>query len=520
MGQDKAAPWWQGAVIYQLYPRSFRDSNGDGIGDLRGILEGLDHVASLGVDAVWLCPVYASPGADLGYDVADHMAVAAEYGTLQDLDALIAACHGRGLRVLLDLIVGHTSEAHPWFLESRAGREGPLAGRYVWADPKADGSPPNNWLSVFGGPAWRWEPARRQFALHHFLPQQPALNLADPATMDAMAEVMRFWLARGADGFRVDALDFVAHDPLLRSNPAAGLRETPAKLFGMQQHLHDMMGEATDAVLARLRAEADAFPNRALLGEFSSQPGAFQRIARATGPGRLHMAYTLAPLRVGFGVAAARGLIEAAAHPEGWPCWSFSNHDVVRTASRWAPEGGPDPRTTRMLLALLLTLRGSVSLYQGEELGLTQVDIPSHAIRDRAGRDGSRTPIPWRHDAPHGGFTTGTPWLPVPDPHRGLAVDRQEADVASPLRFTRAMLALRRANPALRRGALEPLELAAPLVGFDRVTEAARLRCVFNLSGEAAPIPATLAAPAIPGAPVPGIGESLAAWSAAMGQAG
>ena len=524
-------PWWRGATIYQIYPRSFADSNGDGIGDLRGIARKLDHIAALGVDAVWLCPVYASPGADFGYDVSDHTAVAPDYGTLADLDALVAACHARGLRVLLDLVVGHTSEAHPWFLASRASREGPLADRYVWADPRADGAPPNNWLSVFGGPAWRWEPRRRQYVLHHFLPQQPALNLADPATLDAVAGVMRFWLDRGVNGFRVDALDFVAHDPLLRSNPAAPLHEVPAKLFGMQTHLHDMMGESTDAVLARLRAETDAYADRALLGEFSSQPGAFARIARATGPGRLHMAYTLAPLRGRFGVAEARALIEAAAHPHGWPCWSFSNHDVARVATRWAPGGVPGSRATKLLLALLLTLRGSACLYQGEELGLTEAELPFEALRDPfgiafwpdfRGRDGARTPMPWEAAAPQAGFTTGAPWLPMAEAHRALAVDAQQADPHSVLSFARAMLGARRATPALAAGELRPLDLPAPLVGFDRVTPHTRVRCVFNLSGEAAPVPPALAEGtlALPHAPVPGVPEVLGPWGVGLGGVG
>jgi alpha-glucosidase len=523
------AEWWRGAVVYQLYPRSFADSNGDGIGDLRGILHKLDHVAALGVDAVWLCPVYASPGADFGYDVSDHAAVAPEYGTLADLDALIEGCHARGLRVLLDLVVGHTSEAHPWFIASRATRDGPLASRYVWADARADGTPPNNWLSVFGGPAWRWEPRRRQYALHHFLPEQPALNLADPGTMEAIAGVMRFWLARGVDGFRVDALDFVAHDPLLRSNPAAPLHEVPAKLFGMQTHLYDMMGAGSDAVLRRLRAEVDAFEDRVLLGEFSSQPGAFSRVARATGSGLLHMAYTLAPLRAGFGHAQARALIEAAAHPEGWPCWSFSNHDVVRAATRWAPPGGPDPHMTKLLLALLLTLRGSACLYQGEELGLPEAELPFEALRDPfgrsfwpefRGRDGARTPMPWQGAAPQAGFTDGTPWLPVPDTHRALAVDAQENDPHSVLHVARALLRMRRATPALVGGGLEPLDLPAPLLGFDRVTAEMRVRCVFNLSGEAAHVPLPLAAGtlALPHAPVAGVPETLGPWGVGLGR--
>jgi len=326
------ADWWRGAVIYQIYPRSFQDSDGDGIGDLAGIVDRLSHIADLGADAIWISPFFTSPMKDFGYDVSDYCDVDPMFGRLADFDRVVDRAHALGLRVMIDLVLSHTSDAHPWFKESRRDRTNPRADWYVWADPKPDGTPPNNWLSVFGGPAWRWEPRRRQYALHHFLPQQPALNLADPATMDAMAEVMRFWLPRGVDGFRVDAIDFVAHDPLLRDNPAAGLREIPSKLFAMQTHLHDMMGEGTDRVLARLRAETDAF-DAVLLGEFSSQPGAFARIARATAPGLLHMAYTLAPLRGAFGVAEARALVAASAHPDGWPCWSFSNHAAGRRAA-------------------------------------------------------------------------------------------------------------------------------------------------------------------------------------------
>ncbi len=507
------AGWWRGAVIYQIYPRSFRDSDGDGVGDLKGILRGLDHVAALGVDAVWLAPVYASPQADFGYDVADHCAVDPPYGTLADLDAVIAGAHARGLKVMLDLVTGHTSTAHAWFRESRARRDGPLARRYVWAEAKPDGSPPNNWLSVFGGPAWRWEPRRRQYYLHHFLPDQPALNLEDPATLDAVAGVMRFWLSRGVDGFRLDALDFLAHDAALRDNPAAPPRpDPPAKLFGMQRHQHDMMGPGTDAILRRFRAEADE-AGAVLLGELSSQPGAHARVVRATAPGLLHMAYTLAPLRTGFDHAVARGLVEAAATPEGWPCWNFSNHDVVRAATRWSPGGVPEARVTRLLLALLLTLRGSACLYQGEELGLPEADLPFEALRDPfgisfwpdfAGRDGSRTPMPWDAALPHAGFTTGTPWLPVPDTHRALAVSAQQGP-DSVLSFTRALLAARRASPALVAGSLRPLDLPAPLLGFDRAEGMDRVRCLFNLSPDPVPLPAGLAGgAALSGSPLPG----------------
>lgn len=517
--------WSRGAVIYQVYPRSFRDADGDGVGDLKGILQGLDHVASLGVDAIWLAPVYASPQADFGYDIADHCAVDPQYGTIEDLDALVAAAHARGLKVMLDLVIGHTSTAHAWFRESRAARAGALADRYVWADARPDGSPPNNWLSVFGGPAWRWEPRRRQYYLHHFLPDQPALNLADPATLEAVSAIMRFWLARGIDGFRLDALDFLAHDPALRDNPAAPPRaEPPAKLFGMQHHQHDMMGEGTTAILRHLRSIADA-GGAALLGELSSQPEAHARVARATAPGLLHMAYTLAPLRAGFSHAVARALVEAAAQPEGWPCWNFSNHDVVRTATRWAPDGRLDPAVTRLLLALLLTLRGSACLYQGEELGLPEAELPFEALRDPfgiafwpdfAGRDGSRTPMPWDPALSHAGFTTGTPWLPVPEAHRPLAVAAQQGS-DSTLAFTRAMVGIRRASPALVAGDLLPLDLPAPLLGFDRIGGGQRIRCLFNISADPVPLPPGLAGgAALPGSPFPRPESLLHGWGVSV----
>jgi len=506
-----AIEWWRGAVIYQIYPRSFADSNGDGVGDLPGLIERLDHVASLGVDAIWVCPFYPSPQRDFGYDVADHCAVDRDFGTLADADRLIASAHARGLRVLLDLVGGHTSDRHPWFQASRRSRTAPTADWYVWADPAPDGTPPNNWLSVFGGSAWTWEPRRRQYYLHHFLGSQPTLNLNNEEVVEALLGIARFWLDRGVDGFRIDAVDFLTHDPALRSNPAqppAG-GVVPAKLFGLQQHLHDMIQPGTLAVLRRLRALLDKYPGAVALGEVSSQDGAFERIAAYTaGEDLLHMAYTLRPLRHGFDHPTVAALLQdaMAASAHGWPCLSFSNHDVERAASRWAPRGPdgvarPDPRFTRLLLTLQLTLPGSVCLYQGEELGLPDAVLAEHEIRDPfgtaywpefKGRDGSRTPMPWQRTAPHAGFTTGTPWLPVPEPHRALAADAQEADPDSVLRFCRALLRLRRAEPALRRGEAMPLALKAPLLGFIRRDGMRSVSVVCNLSGRPVPLPDSL----------------------------
>ncbi len=509
-GQD----WWRGAVIYQVYPRSFADSNGDGVGDLPGLIARLDHIAALGVDAIWVCPFYPSPQRDFGYDVADHCAVDPLFGTLADADRLIAAAHARGLKVLLDLVGGHTSDRHPWFGTARRSRAAPTADWYVWADPAPDGTPPNNWLSVFGGSAWTWEPRRRQYYLHHFLSSQPTLNLHNAQVVEALLGIARFWLDRGVDGFRLDALDFLTHDAALRSNPpAAGPGgPVPAKLFGMQRHLHDMIQPETLPLLARLRALMEKYPGTTTLGEVSSQDGAYERIAgyTARGAGLLHMAYTLRPLRHGFDHPTVAALLDdaIATCARGWPCFSFSNHDVERAASRWAPKDGDgaprtDPALTRLLLAVLLTLPGSVCLYQGEELGLPDAVLAEHEIRDPfgitywpefKGRDGSRTPIPWEAGRRHGGFTAGTPWLPVPEAHRALAVDAQAADPDSTLSFCRSLLALRRAEPALRDGAARSLDLPAPLIGVLRRDAASRreVAMVCNLSADPAPLPEAL----------------------------
>ncbi|MGO8918268.1 MAG: alpha-glucosidase family protein [Stellaceae bacterium] len=490
---------WPGAVIYQIYPRSFYDSDGDGIGDLPGVTAKLDYVASLGVDAVWLSPFFLSPMRDFGYDVADHCAVDPVFGTLADVDRLLARAHALGLKLIIDLVCGHTSDQHAWFRDSRASRTGPHADWYVWADARPDGTPPNNWLSVFGGAAWSWEPRRRQYYLHHFLPSQPSLNLRCPAVTEALVAAARFWLARGVDGFRLDAVDFLLHDEGLRDNPprppADGV--APAKPFGLQQHLFDMMQPESPALIGRLRALADAHPGTILLGEVSSQDGAYRRIERYTAAGGLHLAYTLRPMRGGeAGDAVRRALAEIAAAGAGaGVCWAFSNHDVERAASRWAaPGAAPEPAFLRMLMALLLSLKGVLCVYQGEELGLGEAELGLEQLRDPfgiafypefRGRDGSRTPIPWARAARHAGFTTGEPWLPVPEAHHRASIDAQEADPGAPLQAWRALIAWRKAHPALCRGDLTLLDLPAPLLGFTRASATERLLLVFNPSGRA-----------------------------------
>ena len=495
--------WWRGAVIYQIYPRSFLDTNDDGIGDLPGVTARLEHIARLGADAIWLCPFFVSPQRDFGYDVADYVEIDPIFGTMADFDALLDRAHSLGLKVLIDQVWSHTSDRHPWFLDSRTSRAAAKADWYVWADPSADGTPPNNWLSVFGGAAWTWEPRRRQYFLHHFLGHQPALNLHNPAVMDALLETGRFWLDRGVDGFRLDAIDFLLHDTSLRSNQAAPSPEVvPAKLFGMQQHVHDMLQPETMGLLARIRGLMDGYPGTVTLGEISSQPGAFERVAAFTeGADGLHMAYTLRPLRGGFDWMTVSTLLRdlAGTGTSGCICWSFSNHDVERAISRWAPSRGevpPDPAFARLLMGLLLSLRGSVCLYQGEELGLTEAVLSENDLRDPfgiaywpefRGRDGSRTPMPWSSSASHGGFTSAdAAWLPAPEPHRSLAVDTQEADGSSLLHAFRRFLHWRRDVPALVHGTMEPVSLPFPLVGFIREHAGQRVLAVFNLSDQPA----------------------------------
>ncbi|CAO3378582.1 alpha-glucosidase family protein [Azospirillum argentinense] len=520
---SQASSWLRGAALYQIYPLSFLDGNGDGWGDLDGVLDGLGHVASLGVQGVWISPFYPSPQKDFGYDITDHRAVDPRMGRLETVDRIIEAAHGHGLKVILDLVCGHTSDAHPWFSDSRRSRGGDFADWYVWADPRPDGTPPNNWLSVFGGPAWTWEPRRRQYYLHHFLSSQPALNLHKEAVLQALDDTAAFWLDRGVDGFRIDAVDFFAHDPQLRSNPAAAWSgtEPPAKLFALQQHLYDMMHPAIHTVLARLRAVVDRYPDRVLLGELSSQPGAARRIAAYCGPQGLHAAYTLSLAKQPFTAQNLAGALTGTPQPEAI-CWSFSNHDVERAASRWLPPGADPERFNALLATLFATLPGTVCLYQGEELALPNAALEPEELRDPfgiaywpdfQGRDGSRTPMPWRSGAANAGFSSAVEtWLPVADSHHALAVDAQERRAGSPLDIWRAALRLRGRHPALTGGGVAAVEEAGSVLAFERAAEGEELLAVFNLSDRPAeyalkrkPAMVALDLPRPPGAPVPEI---------------
>ena len=487
--------WWRGAVIYQVYPRSFADSNGDGIGDLAGLVARLDYIAGLGVDAVWVSPFYTSPMLDFGYDVADFCGVDPMFGTLEGFDAVVARAHALGLKVVIDQVYSHTSDQHPWFTDSRSSRDSKRADWYVWADAKPDGSPPNNWQSLFVGSAWTWDATRGQYYMHNFLREQPDLNLLNPEVQDALLEVARFWLDRGVDGFRIDAVSHFTHDAQLRDNPprVGGERSRPVDF---QQLLYNSDRAETLTFLERLRATIDGYPDRLALGEIGGPDSAQRSLAKYLAPHRLHTAYSfrflLADAPTPEFVRTAVGEWESA-HAGGWPTWVFSNHDAPRALSRWGGEAAPPPYAI-LLNALLLTLRGSVCLYQGEELGLPQAHVPFERLCDpeaianwprTLGRDGARTPMPWIAKGRHGGFSPAEPWLPMEPRHLPLAVDMQAGVANSVLESTRRLLALRRRHPALVEGAQRFIDSSETVLGFERSAATDRVLCIFNLGSTA-----------------------------------
>ena len=497
MGAD--ADWWRGAVIYQIYPRSFQDSNGDGIGDLPGITERLDHIARLGADAIWISPFFTSPMKDFGYDVSDYCDVDPMFGTLSDFDALIARAHQLGLKVMIDLVLSHTSDQHPWFRESRRSRRNDKADWYVWAEPKPDGTPPNNWLSIFGGSAWQWDARREQYYLHNFLTSQPDLNLHHEPVQEALLDVARFWLKRGVNGFRLDTINFYFADKHLRDNPSLPkeLRNDTiapsVNPYNHQLHLFDKNQPENLEFLRKFRAVLDPY-NAAAVGEVGDAQRGLEIMAEYTSGGdKVQMCYPfemLQPARLTAPALAQTFARMAAVAPDAWPCWSYSNHDVIRHITRW----GLTDAGARMYAVLLLSLRGSVCLYQGEELGLPEAELEFEDLQDPygiefwpefKGRDGCRTPMVWQSDNGTGGFSAGKPWLPVKGPHLARAVAAQEGDADSMLAHYRRALAFRRAHPVLREGSMEAITAQGDLATFLR-RGAETLFCAFNLGAEAA----------------------------------
>jgi alpha-glucosidase len=483
------APWWAGAVIYQVYPRSFADANADGIGDLPGLISHLDHLAgadaSLGADAVWLSPIYPSPLADFGYDISNLTDVAAEFGTLADLDRLVAECHARGLRLMLDLVPCHTSIEHPWFVESRSSRGSAKRDWYTWADPGPDGGPPSNWRALFGGSAWELDPATGQYYLHSFYPEQPDLNWRNREVAEAIGDAMRFWFERGVDGFRVDAVTHALKDPLLRDNPPAGppIPPFPADRTGHDPLRTDDQPEMPE-VIRLMRSVADEYPGRLLIGEAYLPVERLARYLGAGAAGGFQRMFDFELPHIDWG---AEPLLRTIARAEQFtpshaePTWALSNHDLSRHATRFGE------RRSRLAAMLLLSLRGTICLYAGEEIGMVDAAASTVPARDRFGRDLQRTPMQWDASST-GGFTQGTPWLSPVDPAtRNVAA--QTNNPASLLSLYRRLVALRRASPALRHGALSLVSgLPAEVVGWTRSSGEERVLVVANMGDDPATV--------------------------------
>ncbi|MBN1438348.1 MAG: DUF3459 domain-containing protein [Anaerolineales bacterium] len=453
-------PWWKTGVIYQIYPRSFADSDGDGVGDLPGVIARLDHLNdgtpdSLGVDAIWLSPFFPSPGFDFSYDVSDYCAVDPLFGTMANFDRLVEEAHRRGIRIVLDLVLNHTSHLHPWFVESRSSRENPKRDWYLWQDAGRFGGPPNNWESVFGGKAWMWDPHTRQYYFHMFLEQQPDLNWRNPQVRRALMDVFRFWLDRGADGFRLDVFNAYFKDSMLRDNPPAlGIRG-----YDRQRHIYDKDQPELLSVYREIRSILDSRGGAMAVGEVMG--GGMEEAVRYGKDGLMPLTFNFDFTHQGWnprGFLRSVERYERALAEGGWPSCVLSNHDVVRHATRY---GGRAPEARAKVAAvLLLTLRGTPFLYYGEEIGMREGRLRRAEIMDPPGRrywpiykgrDGCRTPMPW-NASPGAGFSSGKPWLPVNLDSRGVNVEAQRADPDSVLSFYRKLIWLRKKTPALQTG--------------------------------------------------------------------
>jgi alpha-glucosidase len=490
--------WWQRTAIYQIYPRSFQDSNGDGIGDLQGVLRRIDHLTWLGIGAVWLSPIYPSPMLDFGYDICDFTGVDPQFGTLDDLDALIHALHERDIRLILDFVPNHTSDQHPWFVESRRSRESPRRDWYVWADPGPDGGPPNNWLSRFGGSAWHLDEGTGQYYYHAFLKEQPDLNWRNPEVRYAMGEVLRFWMRRGVDGFRVDASAVLAEDALLRNDPPNPEYDEhtppPEKL---RRVFTDDRPETLE-YLAELRRVVDEFDDRLLLGEVQGEKDRIARFYAIDHTRLLHLPLNFLLLDVDWkadAVAAAMDEYLNVVPEDAWPDWVIGSHDKCRIATRVGVE------QARIAAMLAITLRGTPILYSGDEIGMQQEPIPPDRIQDPferlvpgygLNRDPERAPMRWT-DEEKAGFTTGEPWLPIGPKFRETNVASQRADPHSLLALYRSLLQLRGEEPALIAGRYEPLRTHGDVVMFRRCCDRDSILVALNLGASSQQV--DLAAP-------------------------
>lgn len=494
--------WWRGAIIYQVYPRSFNDSNDDGIGDLPGIINKLDYIASLGVDAIWISPFFKSPMKDFGYDISDYLSIDPIFGELADFDRLIEKAHDLNIKIMIDQVLSHTSDQHQWFIDSREDKSSDKADWYVWADAKDDGTAPNNWLSIFGGMGWTWEPRRQQYYLHNFLSSQPDLNFHNPDVRKAVLDNVEFWLKRGVDGFRLDAINFCFHDKQLRDNPAKpkALRQNigfnEKNPYAYQYHYFNNTQGENISFIESIRTLLDQYPGTVALGEISSEDSLTTMAHYTQGNHRLHMAYSFDLLTENFSAKYIKQVVQALETRvlDGWPCWSISNHDVQRVVSRWGgAENNASPDFPKMLFAMIASLRGSVCSYQGEELGLPEADIAYKDIKDPyglafwpqfKGRDGCRTPHPWDQDELNAGFSNTKPWLPMVNCHKILAVNKQSLLDDSVLNSYRNFTKWRKQYPELMYGDIAFVDTPEPLLAFTRKYSGNVMLVCFNLSGE------------------------------------
>jgi len=485
--------WWRGGVIYQIYPRSFQDSNNDGIGDLAGITSRLEYISELGVDGIWISPIFTSPMKDMGYDVSDYRDIDPLFGDLEDFDRLVERAHSLGLKVMIDQVLSHSSDQHPFFQASRQDKQNDKADWYVWVDPLPDGAPPNNWLSIFEGVAWEWESRRKQYYQHNFLVSQPDFNFHNPEVREWLKENVKFWLDRGVDGFRLDTVNYYFHDPQLRDNPPRNYDKDypPVNPYYMQDHVYSISQPENVDFVEELRELLDLYVETAMIGEISNLDSMAEY---TTGNNRLHLAYSFELLGPVFSASHIRKTVEHFFNiaPQGIPCWSFSNHDVIRHVSRWFAHGSSPEALAKQTAALLLSLEGSICLFQGEELGQLETEMEFSELTDpvgirfwpeNKGRDGCRTPMSWDSNLENAGFSEVDPWLPVKNPQLERAVAQQK-NKDSVLSFYREMLKFRKNSSALSRGRTVFYDSDEPVLSFSRQSDDQNMVCVFNLSKE------------------------------------
>ncbi len=487
---DETHEWWQRGIIYQVYPRSFQDSNGDGVGDLRGVISRLDYLTWLGVDAVWLSPIYPSPMADFGYDISDYCDIDPIFGTLADFDELLGEAHRRGLKVMLDFVPNHTSDQHPWFQESRSSRNNPKRDWYIWRDPGPGGGPPNNWLSNFGGGAWEWDEHTQQYYLHAFLKEQPDLNWRNPEVQQAMLDVLRFWHDRGVGGFRVDVIWHIVKDDEFRDNPV-----NPEYRPGQPPHHQVLATYSTDRpevhdIIGLMRRAIDEYDERMMVGEIYLPVERLVTYYGAHGSG-VHLPFNFQLINMPWKartIAAAIENYEAALPPYGWPNWVLGNHDQPRILTRVGPA------QARVAAMLLLTLRGTPTMYAGDEIGMHDVSIPPDRIQDPCelntpglglGRDPQRTPFQWT-SGPHAGFSTVEPWLPVAHDYEEVNVEAARRDPQSMLTLYRRLIELRRSSPALAIGEYRSIPAEGDLLAYMREEGEEQFLIVLNFGTHAA----------------------------------